>query len=94
MIDIKLNDKQSGYDVIGEYIRRYWKHNIYTTVVVSIGTSYDGQTYDLLKEVASPMNFDDIEYLYDWWEGEKYIKLFGIQSVDELDISGGIYAED
>lgn len=50
--------------------------------------------YDLLKEVASPMNFDDIEYLYDWWEGEKYIKLFGIQSVDELDISGGIYAED
>lgn len=91
MIDIKLNDGQSGYDVIGEYIRCYWKHNIYTAVVVSIGTSYNGQDYRLLKEVASPMDFDDIEYLYDWWEGEKYIKLFGIQSIDELDISGGIY---
>ena len=94
MIDIKLNDGQSGYDIIGDYIRRYWRNNIYATVVVSIGTSYDGQTYDLLKEIASPIDFDDIEYLYDWWEGEKYIKLFGIQSVDELDISGGIYTED
>lgn len=91
MIDIKLNDGQSGYDVIGEYIRRYWKHNIADTVIVSIGISYDGQDYILLKEVASPMGFDDIEYLYDWWEGEKYIKLFGIKSVDELDISGGLY---
>ena len=91
MIDIKLNNGQSGYDVIGDYIRRYWRNNIYTTVVVSIGTSYNGQDYSLLKEVASPMDFDDIEYLYDWWEGEKYIKLFGIKSIDELDISGGIY---
>lgn len=94
MIDIRLNDGQSGYDVIGEYIRRYWERNIYTTVIVSIGTSYDGNTYNLLKEVASPINFDDIEYLYDWWEGEKYIKLFGIKSIDELDISGGIYIEN
>lgn len=28
------------------------------------------------KEVASPLNFDDIEFLYDWWEGEKFIKLY------------------
>ena len=94
MIDIKLKDGQIGYDVIGEYIKRYWNHNIYTDIIISIGTSYDGQNYYLLKEVASPMNFDDIEYLHDWWEGEKYIKLFGIQSIDELDISGGIYTED
>ena len=40
------------------------------------------------------MGFNDIEYEMDWWEGEKYIKLFGIKSVNELDISGGIYTED
>lgn len=91
MVDIKLNDGQSGYDVIGDYIRRYWKHNGYTDVIVSIAISYDGNKYYAYKEVASPENFDDIMYLNDWWEGEKYIKLFGIQSVDELDISGGIY---
>ena len=94
MIDIKLNDGQSGYDVIGEYIKRYWDHNIVDTVVISIGTSHDGTTYNLRKEVASPLNFDDIEFLYDWGEGEKYIKLFGIKTLDELDVFGGIYMED
>lgn len=94
MIDIKLKDGQSGYDVIGDYIRRYWHNNISTTVVVSIGTSYNGQTYDFLKEVACPYMFDNVEFFNDWWEGEKYLKLFGIQSVDELDITGGIYTEE
>jgi len=45
------------------------------------------------KMIASPMNFNDIEFLYDWWESEKFIKLFGIKTVDELDISGGLYTE-
>lgn len=93
MIDIELKNGQSGYDAVGEYIRRYWNHNITDTVIVSLGISYDGNAYDIRKEVASPMNFDDIEFLYDWWEGEKYIKLFGIKTVSELDISGGIYTE-
>lgn len=91
MIDIVLKDGQSGYDVVGEYIHRYWNHNIIDTIIVSIGTSYDGNAYDLRKEVAFPLGFDDIEFLYDWWEGEKFIKLFGIKAVCELDISEGIY---
>jgi len=94
MISIELKNGQSGYDAVGEYIRRFWEHNTTDTVIISIGTSYDGNTYDLRKEVASPMNFDDIEFLYDWWEGERFIKLFGIKGVNELDISGGLYAEE
>lgn len=42
---------------------------------------------------ASPCGFDDIEFLNDWWEGERYIKLFGVKTIEELDISGGIYTE-
>lgn len=91
MVDIVLKDRQSGYDAVGECIRRYWEHNIVDDIVVSIGTSYDGNTYDLLREVASPVGYNDIEFLHDWWEGEKYIKLFGIKTVGELDIYGGIY---
>lgn len=94
MVDIVLKDRQSGYDAVGEYIRRYWEHNIVDDIVVSIGTSYDGNTYDLLREVASPVGYNDIEFLHDWWEGEKYIKLFGIKTVGELDIYGGIYEEE
>lgn len=98
MVDIVLNEGQSGYDAVGEYIQKYWEHNIWDNVIVSLGTSYDGCTYDFLKEVAYPYDhpsgFDDIEFLTDWWEGEKYIKLFGIKAVSELDISGGIYSEN
>lgn len=94
MINIKLNDGQSGYDVIDKYIKCYWKHNVVGAVVFRIGTSYDGEDYYLSNQVAEPMGFHDIGYEMDWWEGEKYIKLFGIKSVGELDISGGIYTED
>ena len=93
MVDIVLKYRQTGYDAVGEYIHRYWEHNIVDDIVVSIGTSYDGNTYDLLREVASPVGYNDIEFLHDWWEGEKYIKLFGIKTVGELDIYGGIYEE-
>lgn len=92
MIDIKLNNAKTGYDLVEEYIRKYWKHNIMQTVVVSIGVSNDGRTYRVCKEVACP-NDGDIEFLYDWWEGEDYIKIFGIKSIDELDIFGGLYEE-
>lgn len=94
MIEIKLEDGQNGYNIVGEYIRRYWEHSVYDTVVVALGTSYEGKVYTLHKEVASPYHFDDIEYLYDWWEGEKYIRIYGIQAIETLDISGGIYTED
>lgn len=94
MIDIKLNAEQSGYDVIGEYIRRYWDHHSVDTVICSIGTSYDGMIYYFRNEVASPIGFDDIEFLYDWWEGEEYIKLLGIRSIDMINVSDGIYTED
>lgn len=94
MIEIKLKNGQSGYDAVGEYIQRYWKRNTADTVIVSIGTSYDGNIYDLRKEVASPCGFDGIEFLYDWWEGERYIKLFGIRAVKDIDIAGGIYTKE
>lgn len=94
MVEIKLKDRQTGYDAVGEYIRRYWEHNITDTVIVSLATSYDGKKFETRNEVASPYNYDDIEFLYDWWEGEKFIKLFGIKTLSEIEIDGGIYTED
>ena len=94
MIEIELKNGQTGYNAIGEYIRRYWKHHMTDSVIVSLGASYDGRIYEHRNEIASPYGFDDIEFLYDWWEGENHIKLFGIKSIDEIDVSGGIYTED
>lgn len=35
MVEIKLKDRQTGYDAVGEYIRRYWKQYFCGTVIVS-----------------------------------------------------------
>lgn len=92
MVEIKLKNKQTGYDIVGEYIERYWKHNIIDQVVVSLGLSRDGLVYEHYNEVASPCN-SDIMFERDWWEGEEYIRIFGIISIDGLNITGGIYEE-
>lgn len=92
MVEIKLKKKQTGYDVVGEYIERYWKHNILDQVIVSLGLSRDGVTYEHYNEVASP-HFSDIMFERDWWEGEEYIRIFGIAHIDSLNITGGIYEE-
>lgn len=93
MIMLELDDNQSGYNMVAEYVRRYWEHNMHDAVIVSLGISHDGNKYSLAKEVALPVGLDGVEFLYDWWEGEKYIKLFGIRSISELDVSGGLYEQ-
>lgn len=93
MVNIKLKDGQSGYEVVEFFIRRYWEHNIIDTVIVSINMSRDGEIYEKSNEIAIPIiENDDIEFLFDWWEGEKYINILGIKSINEVEISGGIYA--
>ena len=95
MVEIVLTESHSGYEAVAEYIRRYWKHNVCDDAVIcSIATSHDGKNFEMRNEVATPYEFDGVEFLYDWWEGEKYIKLFGIKGMSEIDIEGGIYTEE
>lgn len=89
MIEIKLKHGQSGYDAVGACIQRYWDHNREDTVIVSVGISHDGKTYERRNEVASPCN-GDIEFLYDWWEGEQFLRVYGIVTIDDLKIIGGL----
>lgn len=100
MISIKLKEDETGYDVVSEYIMRYWEHGgeneipCIDGVIVHLGKSYDGKHYDESNEIVFPaFNFDNCEYLYDWWEGQEFIKIFGIKYISELEISGGIYTE-
>lgn len=69
MVEIKLKRTQNGYDVVGEYIERYWKHTNIDQVVVSMGLSRVGVTYEHYNEVASPCN-SDIMFDRDWWKAK------------------------
>lgn len=91
MVEIKLNG-QDAYSAIAEYIKRYWEHHGIGVVIISIGLSTDGKEYTLVNDVVEPIDCgDSMEFLDDWWEGEKFIRLFGIKDLSELAISGGIY---
>ena len=100
--DIVLSEEQitsgkdNAYNIIAEYVRRYWKHYGFTdTVLISLGTSYGakGEMFDMHKIIAYPNHLDDIEFDFDWWEGERFIRLYGIKLLLDIDVSGGIYEE-
>ena len=96
MVEIHLTNGETGYDAVGEYIERYWDHHGMGDVVVALSISYDGINYDTDNEIVTPdtsgVKFM-MEFLNDWWEGQKYIRIFGIKAVREMQISGGIYEE-
>ncbi len=90
MIAVKLNDGQSAYGFVGDYIRKFWEKNYYCDVVVSIGTSHDGVDYYKSVEIATPAeDMVGVEFLNDWHEGERYIKIFGIKSIFDIEIADG-----
>ena len=91
MVKIELKDGQSGYNAVANYIKRYWEHNVIDTVIISIELSNNGEKFEKHNEIASPIGFDDIEYLYDWWEGEKFINILGIKSINEIEVLDGVY---
>jgi len=90
MVSFILNDQDTGYDVIVNRINRYYKVHNRDAVIVSIGISYDGEKWEYMNEVAYPLDYlcSEIEFLNDWWEGQQYIKLLGIESVSNLKING------
>lgn len=90
MTNFILSDQDTGYDVIANRINRYYKTHNQDTVIVSIGISYDGEKWEYMNEVAYPLDYlsSEIEFLNDWWEGQRYIQLLGIESVSNLKING------
>ena len=93
MVSLSLKNNENGYEKVGEYVKRYWDVHGDGDVIVSVEASYDTVEWHCTNEIASPYQ-RGVEWLNDWWEGEKYIHIKGIQSVDTFDIQGGLYEED
>ena len=96
MIEIKLTENQSGYDVIDKYIRKYCDNNRWESVIVSMELSHDGVNYDnknVVVHVDIMTDVDMLDHDYGWWTGQQFIKLLGINAVSQIQVSGGIYTE-
>ena len=87
----KLQSNETGYDVINDYVDRYMEHTGEDEVIVLIATSFDGIEYDLHTEFVYKDETGCLMWLSDWWEGEKYIHLFGIKGINKVEVIGGIY---
>lgn len=97
MISIILKNNETGYGEIDKYVERYWDVYGSGDVIVGIETSYDGVEWRYNNEIATvylPSVRGEVEWLNDWWEGEKYIRLHGIQSVETINVYDGLYEEE
>ncbi len=94
MIELKLNEDQDAYDIVGKYIEKYWQEHYYTDVLVRIATSYDGKTYAPSNEFVAFDGKDGMEYQNDWWEGERYLKIYGIIDIREVIIPENIFDDE
>ena len=97
MVKIVLEENKNGYAEVLKYIERFLdKEELMGTVAFTIATSYDDDDNDYIKfkhtEIVD-VDYDKVVWDNDWWEGEKYIKLFGIKLLSDLEIEGGIYNE-
>lgn len=92
-VQLDITDSfHNGYDAVEALICNYFEHNPMDDLVIRIGTSYDGENYDVDNELVLIDN-GSFEFLNDWWEGEKFIRVYGIQSIPELVVSGGLYPD-
>lgn len=93
MISIILKNNETGYGEINKYVERYWDVHGSGDVIVGIETSYDGVEWRYNNEIATVYTpaQGEVEWLNDWWEGEKYIRLHGIQGVETINVCGGLY---
>lgn len=79
----------NGYKLVERYILKYWDaHPMVDDVIVVIRKSYDGVEWELTNEVATPKDMfkKNVEFLWDWWEGEPYVEVLGIIGVNEVEV--------
>lgn len=94
-----LSKDDDAYDIIGDYVERYWENNVYEEVIVDLSISYDGRDWVMANDLACP-NFTDVGmsvlFEHDWWEGEKHLLLRGIMALSDVDIPlmHGIYEKE
>ena len=80
----------NGYETVSNYIKSFWRSKYTCNVVFLVGTSLDGVNYCKTVEVAFPdENMTDVVFLNDWYEGEPYVKMFGIKCIDDIIFTTG-----
>lgn len=94
-IDVMIEEGKTAYEAVRRYICRFWDNEqSFCDMIVRLSTSYNNVEWRTFNTLAlfDVDNFDVI-FENDWWEGERFIRLYGIISVDDINVSGGLYPD-
>lgn len=83
MLEIWDITSKDPYNEIADIVEQWARKNYYTDFIVSI--VIDGELTTELLLVDQSINF---EWLNDWWEGQKKIKLVGFVPADQVVVLG------
>ena len=84
---IVLDNREIAYDAVNEYVKEYWNKHGWDDAIVQMETSYDGLIWDKHREVVTFISDkSNARWLWNWWQGEKYIKILSIVNISELNI--------
>lgn len=78
-----MNEPLNNYQIVAMKIKQYCDATYYGDCIVSFEQSYDNIYYEKCIEYVT-VNFDYIEYLNDWWEGQEYIRNIVVKHLDEI----------
>lgn len=86
----------SAYKIIAEYVERFCKCHSISIVVVTLALfNCPDRRYwtdDKIKHIIAFRNENgDVDYEETWYDGERFMRLYSIQALFDVPISGGIY---
>lgn len=101
-VEIHVKPGETGYEAVSRYIKAFWKNELAgdeDDVVVSMALSYDYKTWHKCNDYVRTFDLPGVEGFHawenDWWEGEEFIRLYGIATldsvVDKAVITGGVW---
>ena len=95
MIEIKLDTGQDAYEIVGEYVDRFFEHEKLMDdciIRISLHNEFENKWYSPQNEIRE-IDFINSDsgwvYLNDWWEGESAIRIYGIKFIRNTEILDG-----
>ena len=73
-----------GYEIVADKVREYW-HEVYLMPIdVAVAIECDGMIDEVVASPVSSENFEEVEFSYDFWEGEEDVKVRKIAPLWDL----------
>lgn len=69
---------KDGYEIVADKVREYWENSYMMPISVAVAIESDGLADEVVASPISSENFKDVEFNYDFWEGEENVKVIKI----------------